>query len=132
MPENIFEDEWRECLRAHYMSVIRENDHITLRTLKGVMHEVGFGDDELHELQVRATMRVEDVPDDFVPDLDILQPQDSAPTEAKIHPVGTTPVSSADGEASADLIAEVQEAQPEDDDSDEPPTAAAPTQLSLF
>jgi hypothetical protein len=79
MPASIFADEWRECLRAHYTTVIRNDDHLTERTLRGVMiHEAGFTEAELKELQVRATMRVEDAPTDFVPDLDILQ-GDSVP-----------------------------------------------------
>jgi hypothetical protein len=78
MPASIFAEEWRECLRAHYSYVIRSDDRLTERTLRGVMiHEAGFTEDELKELQVRATMRVEDAPD-FVPDLEILQ-EDSAP-----------------------------------------------------
>lgn len=78
MPASIFADEWRECLRAHYSYVIRADDRLTERTLRGVMmHEAGFTEAELKELQVRATMRVEDAPD-LVPDLDILQ-EDSAP-----------------------------------------------------
>jgi hypothetical protein len=78
MPPSIFADEWRECLRAHYTYVIRNQDRITERTLRGVMiHEAGFTDAELKELAVRATMRVEDAPD-LVPDLNLLQ-EDSAP-----------------------------------------------------
>jgi hypothetical protein len=71
--ESIFKDEWRECLRAHYMDVIRRDDQRTLKSLVRVMHDTGFGDDELAELRVRATMRMEDVPDDFVPDMHVFQ-----------------------------------------------------------
>lgn len=79
MPASIFADEWRECLRAHYMTVIRTDDRITERTLRGVMmHEAGFTEAELKELAVRATMRVEDTPADFVPDLAMMQ-GDAAP-----------------------------------------------------
>lgn len=79
--ESIFKDEWRECLRAHYMDVIRRDDQRTLKSLLRVMHDTGFSDDELAELRVRATMRVEDVPADFVPDMHILQVNaDAAPS----------------------------------------------------
>jgi hypothetical protein len=78
MPASIFADEWRECLRAHYTYVIRTDDRITERTLRGVMiHEAGFTEAELKELQVGATAHVDDAPANFVPDLDILQ--ESAP-----------------------------------------------------
>ncbi len=70
--QSIFADEWRECLRAHYSYVQRLDDKVTERTLRGVMLEVGFTEAELRELTVLATMRVEDVADDFVPDMDIL------------------------------------------------------------
>ncbi|MFO7321624.1 MAG: hypothetical protein DIU68_007830 [Chloroflexota bacterium] len=70
---SIFADEWRDCLRAQYMSVVRNNDQVTLKTLVGVMYEVGFGEEELRELYVRATMRAEHVADDFVPDMNVLE-----------------------------------------------------------
>lgn len=70
--DSIFADEWRDCLRAHYTSVIRNDDQITLRSLVGVMHEVGFSDEELRDLAFHATLRAEDMPDDFVPDMEIL------------------------------------------------------------
>ena len=40
--QNIFADEWRDCLRAHYTYVVRIGDHGTERTLRGVMVEVGL------------------------------------------------------------------------------------------
>jgi hypothetical protein len=74
MPTSIFADEWRDCLRAHFTNVIRTEDKITERTLRGVMiHEAGFTDAELKELAVLATAHVDDAPADFVPDLEILQ-----------------------------------------------------------
>ena len=79
MSENIFADEWRDCLRAHYMHVVRNNDHVTEPTLRVVMHDAGFSESELAELRVRATMHVDDVGADFVPDLDVLNP--AAPSE---------------------------------------------------
>ena len=71
--KSIFADEWRDCLRAHYMTVVRNNDRITEKTLHGVMFEAGFTEAELTELTVRATMRAEDMDADFVPDLEILE-----------------------------------------------------------
>lgn len=74
MPEkSIFHDEWRNCLQAHYKTFVREEylpqtdrKAHARDALEKVLHQVGFSDDELHELYVRATMRVDDVPD-FVP-----------------------------------------------------------------
>ncbi|MEP7294084.1 MAG: hypothetical protein ABI835_20015, partial [Chloroflexota bacterium] len=82
MPTGIFSDEWRECLIAHYTSVMRAEDKKTERTLRGVMLEAGFTDSELREITVRATAHVDDVDADFVPDLQIFAsalPETAAP-----------------------------------------------------
>ncbi len=67
-----FADDWRACLRAHYMFVARAQDKPTMESLTGVLHQVGFGEDELRGLYVRATQHVDDVPDDFMPDMTVL------------------------------------------------------------
>ncbi len=72
MSENIFASEWIDCLEAHYAHVIRTKDHVTEPSLTIVMHSAGFSDKQLAELRVRATMHVDDVGSDFVPDLHIL------------------------------------------------------------
>lgn len=74
MSRSPFADEWRACLREHYKQTVRENDRATLETLTGVMIQVGFREDELRDLTLEASMRAEDVADDFVPNLDILTP----------------------------------------------------------
>lgn len=79
MSENIFADDWRDCLQAHYQHVIRTGDRVTEPTLRVVMHQAGFTDAQLAELRVRATMHVDDIGADFVPDLDVLS-AGSAPT----------------------------------------------------
>jgi hypothetical protein len=91
MPASVFDDEWRDCLREHYKHVIRTGDRVTLPTLTDVLTAVGFRDDELRDLRLEATLRADDLPDDFVPDLDILgQPTTPAPAEAEVfqpHPL---------------------------------------------
>ncbi|MCA0457235.1 MAG: hypothetical protein LCI00_24900 [Chloroflexi bacterium] len=72
MSENIFAQEWVDCLEAHYTHVIRTKDHVTEPSLTIVMHSAGFTDKQLAELRVRATMHMDDVGPDFVPDLHIL------------------------------------------------------------
>jgi hypothetical protein len=79
MSENVFEREWRECLEAHYMHVVRTDDRVTLPSLTYVMHQAGFDDAQLAELRVRATMHIDDVGADFVPDMNVL---DAAPPPA--------------------------------------------------
>jgi hypothetical protein len=110
----IFGDEWRECLRAQYMYVVRNDDQRTLKTLKGVMHEVGFSDDELRDLYVRATMRAEDMPDDFLPATELLK-MEVVPEMPPVSEPGPEPAY-------------------DESDDDEPPPASdsGAVQLSLF
>ncbi len=85
MSENIFADEWMECLEAHYTHVIRTQDRVTEPSLTIVMHSAGFSDKQLAELRVRATMHVDDVGADFVPDLSVLDGHDHNHNEAPSH-----------------------------------------------
>lgn len=73
---SIFFDEWRNCLQAHYTTFVQqeylpqpERKTHAKDALEGVLNRVGFSEDDLHTLYVRATMRVEDVPEDFLPDM---------------------------------------------------------------
>ena len=68
---SVFSDEWRDCLRAHYSYVVRTDDKSTERTLRGVMIEAGFREDEIRQLYVLATAHVDDMGVDFVPDMEI-------------------------------------------------------------
>ncbi|MCU0474943.1 MAG: hypothetical protein MUC99_02315 [Anaerolineae bacterium] len=91
MPDSPFTDEWRACLREHYKATARANERETLKTLGGVMNRVGFREDELRELYVLATMRADDLPADFVPDLEQVgaptpPPEAAAPLENR-HPL---------------------------------------------
>lgn len=70
---SIFFDEWIKSLREQYKYVIRNNDQVTLPSLTNVMHNVGFSDDELAQLRVEATMHVDDVGADYVPDMQVLE-----------------------------------------------------------
>lgn len=88
MSENIFRDDWIECLEAHYMHVIRNNDKVTQPSLTVVMQQAGFTQSDLAGLRVRATMHVDDVGADFVPDMNILETE--APHAE--HPGESTPV----------------------------------------
>jgi hypothetical protein len=134
--DSIFTEEWRECLRAHYMDVIRRNDQITLKSLVRVMHDTGFNDDELAELRVRATMRADEMPDDFVPDTRVFQ------VSADVIPdIAVTDQTIADEEYIEEVHAELPEVIEEevvqalaDDNLPQEPKEDpdAPQQLSLF
>ncbi len=147
MSENVFADEWRACLRAHYMHVVRSGDHVTEPTLRVVMHSAGFSDDELAELRVRATLHVDDVGTDFVPDLDVLTP--SPITERGTGTAAESPAEPA-GEAVYSIATPVEtdyplpeavmdDTPPADElpsdeaaDGEPPPDDDAPQQLRLF
>jgi hypothetical protein len=89
---SVFGEEWRKCLREQYKYVKRTNDTITQESLTEVMKMVGFTEAELRELGIEATMRTEANPEDFVPDLEILNSeepvmqQNSEPT-VHAHPL---------------------------------------------
>ncbi len=69
---SVFHEEWLRSLREQYKHVIREQDHITLSSLTAVLQNVGFREDELTQLRIEATMRVDQVGDGFVADQQIL------------------------------------------------------------
>ncbi len=79
--ESVFFEEWLRSLREQYKHVARSGDSVTLPTLTAVMQNVGFGEDELRQLRLEATLRADDVAEGFVPDLDIISPAESAPTQ---------------------------------------------------
>jgi hypothetical protein len=145
MSSNPFAQAWRDCLQAHYMHVIRSEDHVTEPTLTHVMQDVGFTAYDLAELRVRATMHVDDVGVDFVPDLDILHPADPPPVaEPRIFPVPAVPTADlaepllepADEPILDDLPTDPEPALDDDSPPEEAPPAQpdadAPTQLSFF
>lgn len=70
--QSVFYEEWLRSLREQYKQVLRNNDGLTLSSLTAVMRNVGFRDDELARLRIEATMRAEDLSDDFSVDLSIL------------------------------------------------------------
>ncbi|MAU08786.1 MAG: hypothetical protein CL607_03105 [Anaerolineaceae bacterium] len=72
MDESIFSQEWRKCLQEHYKYVIRNDDKITEESLKKVLlsQAVNFSDDDLQALYREATLRAEDLPDGFTPDME--------------------------------------------------------------
>ncbi len=51
---SIFFNEWQACLRAHYQTVIQDNDVITEPTLRAVLLQSGIPEDELHTLAEKA------------------------------------------------------------------------------
>ncbi len=44
---DIFFDEWRDCLKAHYLYVVRTEDHVTEPTLRGILLDAGITEGEI-------------------------------------------------------------------------------------
>ena len=51
---SLFFDDWQDCLRAHYVYVLRAGDNITEPTLRQVLLQTGLGEQELRALQEEA------------------------------------------------------------------------------
>ena len=66
---SVFADEWRQCLEEHYKYVVKNEDKATEETLVPYLHRFGFTEDDLRQLYVQSTMRADEMPDDFVPDI---------------------------------------------------------------
>ncbi len=141
MPSSIFAQEWRDCLRAHYTTVVRASDHVTEKTLRTVMFEAGFSEDDLRQLYIQATAHVDNVGDDFVPDMDFIEGK----AEAVIVPAVSVTPEVIEAEIVEESVAmdEAADAESESDEADQSEQAdeaqdEAPkndpdvTQLSLF
>ncbi|NDJ79097.1 MAG: hypothetical protein GYB65_22835 [Chloroflexi bacterium] len=48
---SIFFEEWRACLRAHYMHVVRSGDTIAEPTLRQVLVQAGLRESELDAIR---------------------------------------------------------------------------------
>ena len=134
-----FADDWRDCLRAHYQYVTHNQDTVTERTLVGVLQEVGFSDSELAELKVLSTLRADELPPDFTPDLDALKAQAVEQMQQEsAAPAPAEPEAAIFAAAMPDAVPEQEDSAPEavadDANEEEPPDyrSDGPEQLSMF
>ncbi len=130
---SIFEDEWRDCLRAHLFHVIRERDVNNERSLITVLLQTGFSADEI------AAMRAE-----AIAELGWSSEADQDPVLDGESPVETDTETPPEMEALAEAAVEAPVAESDALDAGEPPTPEPPTdpgedefsgppvQLSLF
>lgn len=132
---SVFADEWRECLRAHYMYVVHVGDISTEPTLISVMQEAGFTETELAELRVRATMHVDDVGADFQPDAAVVEMIKSQMEPAQAAAVMETvpeAVATETDEAEGETDTPPAEEEPPPNEEYYAPPDDSPHQLSLF
>jgi len=66
MNESIFFDAWRDCLRAHYIHVLRAGDVLNEASLYTVLRDTGFTDDEVGALQAEFAQVSEVSTDDAI------------------------------------------------------------------
>ncbi len=133
--ESVFSDEWRRCLEEHYKYVVKNQDKATEETLTPILERFGFREDDLRQLTIDATIRADEMPDDFVPEMELseLEPvQESKTPDATFvpHPAECSCA------ACMDIVLEEghdEEGQPIDEPQEEPEVKKiSPKQKSLF
>jgi hypothetical protein len=126
--QDIFEAEWRACLRAHFFHVIREHDTGNERSLVTVLLETGFTDDEIAAMRGDALAELGWAADlDPTADLSAL---DEPPPEAEM--VIEPPLAAAETLVESLTDSEATEPPVAPDDSEEDEPSGPPVQLSLF
>lgn len=128
-----FRDDWLSCMRAHYVHVIRTNDTVTEKTLRGVLKSVGFSDSELTELYVEASMHVDQVGADFVPDPEMIESlvQQAAEVIASPPEMITQETLEVLAETALEIDEEVFSTAPSEDETQDGGNDL-PQQMSLF
>ena len=129
---SVFANDWRDSLRAHFIEVVRRNDKKTEESLLGIMYDVGFREEELRQLKLEATMRAEDLADNFIPDLALPSPEE---TKGSVHPAVAVAEAAEDTyepEAELHQHADDDPANEAVEDDDNQPDPNAPQQMSLF
>jgi hypothetical protein len=102
---SIFYDDWRDCLRAHYRTVIRENDMNNEKTLYTVLLDTGFTVEEIDELRIEMGLipvasptppRVETDPiEEPAPVEDFAPTEESAPIDEIVESQAIAPIAEA-------------------------------------
>lgn len=74
---SLFFDDWQDCLRAHYVHVVRTQDTLTQPTLRQVLLNTGLSEDDLRALEAYALDQPP--PDPAAEDADRLPTEEAAP-----------------------------------------------------
>jgi len=130
---SVFADEWRRCLKEHYKYVIRNQDKDTEETLVPILEKFGFREDDFRALTIEATMRADEMPDDFVPDMELLSEES---VEESKTPETTFTVHPAECNCAACMDLVLEDGHDEDGQPIEEPEDEAkkdsPKQKSMF
>lgn len=131
-----FADDWRDCLSAHYQFVVRNEDHVAARTLPGILHELGFSDSELAELAIRATMHIDDMPADYVPNVEAvaqaIRAAASAPDAAGAGAILEQAIAEIAQETAVSVEYDSSQLDELFEEEDDPPPTDGFKQMSLF
>lgn len=72
MEKSPFGEAWRDSLREQFKRVARTGSPQRLEDMIALLTRQGFSQEEINALYIRATMRTDDLPEDFTPNADIL------------------------------------------------------------
>ena len=119
---NIFEDDWRDCLRAHYFHVIAEHDANNERSLVTVLLQTGFTEEDIAVLRRAAIAEYGWESETPATEADAAPVEAAEATTEEVEP-----------ESAADAVPlglDNVSADSVEDDQDEPPVPLV--QMSLF
>ena len=131
--ENLFEQDWRDCLRAHYVHVIRERDVVNEESLITVLRQTGFSDDDINAIRAETASALGwETPVESKADSESEIVADAPPDAAPKTPAEVLPEPSQQAEQSTPL-ATIPPAKPiEPAEEDNPPKPESFKQMSLF
>lgn len=69
MSYNPFLDDWYDHQVAHYQEAVRRRDTVTKNSVELLLLEIGYTEAQLQEFRVLATMRADDMPEDYLPEM---------------------------------------------------------------
>src|SRR6266852_7522058 len=120
--ENLFEQDWRNCLRAHYVHVIRERDVVNEESLITVLRQTGFSDDDINAIRAETAAALgwdTPVESSAEPEAEIIAdaPSDAAPeTPTEVSP---EPSQQADQSISPATVPPTEQTEPDKEDPPE-------------
>lgn len=128
-----FREDWLACMRAHYTHVIRTSDTVTEKTLRGVLQTLGFSETELTQMYVEASMHVDQVGADFVPDPEMIDSLVQQAAEMIVSPPEAITQETLEvlAEVALEIDAEVFRSEDIDEDTHDG-SSDLPQQMSLF
>ena len=82
---SIFDDDWHDCLTEHYKQVVSTEGASRRTDTREVMEQIGYSKGDLSSLYIEATLHIDVLPEDFVPDAEMIEAQRQAAEQ--VHPM---------------------------------------------